>query len=244
MAHHNKALEGKVAVITGAGRGIGAATARLFAIEGAKVVLASRTAGEINQVAETIRASGGQALAVSTDVTSEASVQALFNEALKSFGRVDILINNAGSVIVKDFAAFTAEAWDSVISTNLRGSFLCARELFRHVKTTPHAASIVNLSSLGGIRGTEKFKGMSAYVVAKHGVVGLTESLAVEGRELGVRVNCVAPGAVDTQMLREAAPFLKTKTTPDDVARTILFLSDDRQASPLNGAIIEIHSNL
>lgn len=240
----NRALENKVAVITGAGRGIGAATARLFAKEGAKVVLASRTATEIGQVADEINANGGQALAVSTDVSNETAVQTLFEEAQKKFGRVDILVNNAGAVAVKKFADFSTEAWDGVINANLRGSFLCARELFRHVKQMQHSASIVNLSSLGGIRGTEKFAGMSAYVVAKHGVVGLTESLAVEGRELGIRVNCVAPGAVDTQMLREAAPFLKTKTTPDDVARTILFLSDERQASPLNGAIIEIHSNL
>ncbi|MBZ0256358.1 SDR family oxidoreductase, partial [bacterium] len=102
---------------------------------------------------------------------------------------------------------------------------------------------IVHISSLAGIRGTEKFPGMSAYVVSKHGVIGLTESLSVEGRPYGIRVNCVAPGAVDTQMLREAAPQFKTETEPADIAQAILYLSDPVQAASVTGAVIEVHSN-
>lgn len=242
-----KLFDGKVALITGAGRGIGAATAKLLAAQGAKVVLTSRTKRELDEVAQQINAQYGEktALAHCADVSDETAVKHLFVQAKAAYGRVDILINNAGAIVVEDFINFDAHAWDQVMNINVRGSFLCAREFFREIKNSGRTMGcIVNLSSLGGIRGTEKFKGMSAYVVAKHAVVGLTESLAVEGRPLGIRVNCVAPGAVDTLMLKQAAPFLKTKTTADDVARTILFLCDDAQAAALNGAIVEIHSNL
>ena len=239
-------FEKKVAIITGGGRGIGAATAKLLASRGAKVVVTSRTQDEIEEVARALNAQYGEgtALAVRTDVSDESAVQNLFRQAEIAYGHVDILVNNAGAIVVQDFIDFDSKAWDQVMNVNVRGSFLCAREFFRSIKNSGGRGCIVNLSSLGGIKGTEKFKGMSAYVVAKHAVVGLTESLAVEGRALGIRVNCVAPGAVDTLMLKQAAPFLKTKTTPDDVARTIAFLCDETQATALNGAIIEIHSNL
>ena len=100
------------------------------------------------------------------------------------------------------------------------------------------------MSSLGGVHGTEKFPGFAAYTVSKFGVIGLTETLAVEGRPHDIRVNCVAPGAVETAMKKEAAPFLRTRTTPEDVARVIRFLCDDEESGALTGAIVEIHSNL
>ena len=118
-----------------------------------------------------------------------------------------------------------------------------SREAFRRLSTLGHGGTIVNVSSLGGVRGTEKFAGFTAYTVSKFAVVGLTESLAVDGRSLGIRVNCVAPGAVDTRMKHEAAPFLDTVTTADDVARVIRFLCDDEESGALSGAVIEIHSN-
>jgi NAD(P)-dependent dehydrogenase (short-subunit alcohol dehydrogenase family) len=103
--------------------------------------------------------------------------------------------------------------------------------------------TLVNLTSLSGVRGPEKFPGSSAYVVSKYGVLGLSEILAVEGRPHGIRVNSIAPGAVDTVMLQKAAPFLKTTTTPDDIARTILFLADNAQSGHITGANLEIFSN-
>lgn len=236
-----KSMSEKVVVVTGAGRGIGEATARLFAAEGARVVIASRSAGDLERVKATIGTD--RVLAVVTDVSDEAQVFRLFEETEKKMGPVDVLVNNAGILRVAEVVSMTAEDWDDVIAVNLKGSFLCAREAFRRMKSSGRGGSIVNVSSLSGIRGVEKFPGYAAYVASKHGVVGLTEVLAVEGRPLGIRVNCVAPGAVDTEMLHRAAPGLKTSTRPEDIARTVLYLADDKASPKVTGAVIEIHSN-
>ena len=239
-------LKGKVAIITGGGRGIGAATALLFAREGAQVVIASRTSHELQKIIAQIEdeSGKGKALAVIADVSREEEVQKLFGKCLATFGTLDILVNNAAVIEKRDFIDFDAETWDSIMSVNIRGSFLCSREAFRQMQKAGRGGCIVNLSSLSGVRGPEKFPGMSSYVVSKYAVTGLTESLAVEGRPLGIRVNCVAPGAVETAMLRKAAPFLKTSTTPQDVAQTILFLADESQSRHMTGALIEIFSNM
>ncbi|MGE0617156.1 MAG: SDR family NAD(P)-dependent oxidoreductase [Bacteriovoracia bacterium] len=236
-------LAGRHAIITGAGRGIGAACAELFADEGAKVLLVSRTEAELRVVADAInrRHGGERALCVAGDVSSESLAQKVFQTAEAHWGGADILVNNAAIAPTGEFTEFTAAQWDHVMAINLRGPFLFAREAFRTFKK---GGAIVNLSSLGGLRGTTKFKGLTAYGVSKFGMVGLTESLAVEGREKGIRVNCVAPGAVETRMLKEAAPFLKTHTLPLDVAQSILFLCDENRARTVTGTVVEIHSNV
>ncbi len=238
-------MKDEVAIVTGGGRGIGAATAELLAASGARVVIASRTPGELATTARRVAARAGadRVLAVETDLTREASVVALFDRTLEHFGDLHILVNNAGRFEGGDFPELEADAWDRVQAVNVRGAFLASREAFRRLGRLGHGGAIVNVSSLGGIRGTEKFPGFTAYTASKFALVGLTESLAVEGRELGVRVNCVAPGAVDTQMMRQAAPFLRTRTTAPDVARSIRFLCDDDESGALTGAVIEIHSN-
>jgi len=240
-----KILKDKIALVTGGGRGIGASTALLLASEGAKVAIAGRTESELQSVVEKIAAQNGKdrALACVADLRDENGVRRLFSETLETFGPLDILINNAATLEVKDLLETTTKDWDEVMAVNLRGTFLCSREAFRQMKESGRGGSIVNLSSLGGIQGTQKFKGLSAYTVSKYGVVGLTECLAVEGRPYRIRVNCVAPGAVDTAMLKKAAPFLKTSTRPDDVAKTILFLCDENMSRALTGAVIQIHSN-
>ena len=207
---------------------------------GARVVIASRSREELEHVASSIGT--GNTLAVPTDVSDEKQVLALFEKAQSRFGGVDLLVNNAGTISVAPISELTLDQWDAMIDVNLRGTFLCSREMFRRAKAGERK-SIVNISSLAGIRGVEKFPGMSAYAAAKHGVIGLTEILALEGREKNIRVNAVAPGAVDTKMLRDAAPFLKTSTKPEDVAKTILFLLDESQAAKVNGAVVEIYSN-
>lgn len=234
-------IRDRVAIITGAGRGVGKATARRFAREGARVVLFSRTPGTLDETATDIAHEGGQVLSMVGDVSREEDVRALFQRAMDTYGRVDILVNCAGIVLVRPFVDMDAETWDRVIAVNLRGTFLCCRQAFR-VMMAQQSGVIINLSSLSGVRGVEKFPGLSAYNVSKAGVAGLTEILAVEGKPFHIRVCAVSPGAVDTEMLRQAAPHLKTGMTPDDLAEILLFLADD-SGRMLSGSNIEIFSN-
>jgi len=237
-----RSLDGKVAIVTGAGRGIGAATARLFAEEGASIALASRTLAELEETAAAIGAD--RSVVLPTDLASEDAIVALVAKTRERFGDLHILVNAGATFHAASAETMTVADWDRVMAVNARGTFLASRELFRAARTLGHGGAIVNVSSLGGLRGTKKFPGFLAYSVSKFAVVGLTECLAVEGRELGVRVNCVAPGAVDTRMLKEAAPFLRTETTPEHVAQVIRFLCDDAESGSITGSILEIDSNL
>jgi NAD(P)-dependent dehydrogenase (short-subunit alcohol dehydrogenase family) len=237
----NMSIRDHVAIITGAGRGVGKATARRFAREGARVVLFSRTPGPLDETAAGIAHEGGQVLSMVGDVSREEDVRALFRRAVDAYGRVDILVNCAGIVIVRPFVDMDAETWDRVIAVNLRGTFLCCLEAFR-IMAAQQSGVIINLSSLSGVKGVEKFPGLSAYNVSKSGVAGLTEMLAVEGRPYHIRVCAVSPGAVDTEMLRQAAPHLKAGMTPDDLAEILLFLVGD-SGRMLSGSNIEIFSN-
>ncbi len=233
-------LKDKVAIVTGAGRGIGRACALTLAERGCRLGITSRTATELEKVAEEIRKIDRPVIAQVGDVSQEADVLELFRRVRESFGPVDILVNNAGIFHAARVPDHGILEWEAVMGVNVRGAFLCAREVFRDRRP----ASIVNVASLAGVRGTDKFPGLSSYVASKFAVVGLTEALATEGREFGIRVNCVAPGAVDTQMLREAAPHLKTETTPEQIAQTIVDLADSSRSSHLTGSVIEIFSNL
>jgi len=236
MSIHNQ-----VAIITGAGRGVGRATAQLFAQRGAQVVLFSRTQANLDETAASITHAGGNTLAIAGDVAQEEDVQNLFQVVRATYGRVDILINCAGMVAVRPFVEMDVATWDAVIAVNLRGTFLCCREAFRCMAEQKQGV-IVNISSLSGVKGVEKFPGLSAYNVSKSGVAGLTEILAVEGKPYNIRVCAISPGAVDTEMLRQAAPHLKAGMTPEDMAEMLLFLADD-SGRFLSGSNIEIFSN-
>jgi NAD(P)-dependent dehydrogenase (short-subunit alcohol dehydrogenase family) len=234
-------IEKKVAIITGAGRGVGRATALRFARGGARVVLFSRTQETLEEATLRVRGEGGDALEVRGDVSREADVQALFQRALAAYGRVDILINCAGVVAVKPFAEMDAETWDRVLGVNLRGTFLCCQQAFR-IMARQGGGVILNISSLSGVKGVEKFPGLSAYNVSKAGVASLTEILAVEGKPYNIRVAAVSPGAVDTEMLRQAAPHLKAGMTPEELAEILFFMADD-SGRVLSGTNLEIFSN-
>jgi NAD(P)-dependent dehydrogenase (short-subunit alcohol dehydrogenase family) len=170
-------------------------------------------------------------------------VEQLVEQAVAAHGRLDILVNNAAMLGRAPFLELEPALWDAVLGVNLRGAYLCARAGFRHMTAqSPSGGSIVNISSLSGVRGPEKFPGLAAYNVSKAGLLALSDILAVEGKPHGIRVNAVSPGAVETAMLREAGHGLRALATPADVARTVVFLASDL-SHPATGANIEILSN-
>lgn len=236
-------LAGKIAVVTGGGRGIGAATAIRLASQGARVAVLSRSEHELAEVCAVIRAERGEALASVCDVSDEVAVQRSFSEITRHWGGIDILVNNAAVILNAGVEAMSVEAFDKLFAVNVRGVFLCTKAAFASMRQRG-GGSIVNVSSLGGIRGTDKFPGFSAYTASKFAVVGLTEAHAAEGRPHAIRVNGVAPGAIDTAMLRQAAPGLQTQTKPDDVAKVIEFLADGSRSGAVSGTVVEIFSNL
>lgn len=231
-----------IALITGGGRGIGAATAEALARKGAHVIVASRTEAELIATVARLRAAGLGASWQVLDVADDAAVDAAFDRIAAEFGRLDMLVNNAAIIASGAFTEMTMADWDRLMAVNLRGAVLCARRAFRLMQE--RGGSIVNVSSLGGVPGTEKFPGYAAYTVSKFALTGLTEALAAEGKDCNIRVNGVAPGAVDTDMLRKAAPHLRTRTTPADVAKVIAFLCDPAESGCMTGAMLVINSNL
>ena len=233
-------LAGRVAVVTGASRGIGAATAAGIAAAGAHVVLAARDREALDRVADRIRRAGGQATPVPTDVSNGADIERLFATAERT-GPVAALVCAAGVLTSALFAETTTRIWEQTLRVNLTGSFLCCRAAFTAMLPAG-GGRIVNIASLSGVYATEKFPGLAAYNVSKYGIIGLTEAIAVEGREHGISAICISPGAVDTEMLRRANPALRPGLTPDDVAALIVALLDSPLA-PASGANIPLFSN-
>jgi NAD(P)-dependent dehydrogenase (short-subunit alcohol dehydrogenase family) len=232
-------LEGKVAIVTGGGRGIGRATAELLAAAGAHVTICARSAEEVEAVA----ASSPNIQGLTGGIADEAFVGHLVEQTVSAHGRLDVVVNNAAVLGRRPFLELDPALWDEVMAINLRGAYLCCRAAFRQMtRQTPSGGSIVNISSLSGVRGPEKFPGLAAYNVSKAGLLALSDILAVEGKPYGIRVNAVSPGAVETEMLRQAGHGLKALATPEDVARTIVFLVSDL-SRPTTGANLEILSN-
>ncbi len=230
------------AVVTGAGRGIGRATARALARTGHSVVLAARTVKEVRAAADAIRAEGLAAEAVGADVALESDVTRVFQRAHERFGPVTLLVNNAGTLTRSAFPDLTPEEFDRTLAVNLRGAFLCSRAAFRDM-VAAGGGCIINIASLSGVAGVEKFPGLLAYVVSKFGIVGLTEALAVEGRPFNIRAVALSPGAVDTGLLRVAAPQLRPGMSPEDAAELVVFLAGDASAA-LSGLNIPIFTNV
>jgi NAD(P)-dependent dehydrogenase (short-subunit alcohol dehydrogenase family) len=208
-------------VVTGAGRGIGAAIARKLASLGATVVLCGRTVTTLQSTAASISAHGGQAQAVECDVTDLGSVQALAASIERDFGKVDILVNNAG---IGSFAAplheMTPQAWEKVLDTNLRGVFFCVRS-FAPAMIKAGAGHIVNISSLAG---KNALPNGAAYAASKWGLNGLSYSIAEELRGHGIRVSVVCPGSVDTDLSPHTGKDSHKMLKPDDVAHVVAML--------------------
>jgi 3-oxoacyl-[acyl-carrier protein] reductase len=244
-SHAEETMREQIAMITGGAKGIGRACAEAFLENGAWVSLISRNSTELDAATKTLsKTYPGKVSSLSGDISHPETVTAWFEKTRKELGSPTSLINNAGIFINKSVQEQSLEEWEKVIRINLTGSFLCAQEFFKLGKAASPSRSIVNISSLAGIRGTEKFPGLSSYVASKFGVVGLTEALAVEGKALGIRVNCIAPGAVDTEMLRQAIPGMKAKATPTDIAKIVLFLCDETKSAVVTGSTVEVFSNL
>ena len=233
-------LAGRLAVVTGASRGIGAATAAAVAAAGAHVVLAARDGPALDAVAGRIKDAGGQATPVPTDVSDETAVRRLF-AAAAGLGQLGALVCAAGVLTPAPFAETTPAMWGETLGVNLTGTFLCCRAAFTAMAAAGEGR-IITIGSLSGVYATEKFPGLGAYNVSKYGVIGLTEAVAVEGKEHGISAVCLSPGAVDTEMLRRANPALRPGLTPDDVADLIVALLDSRLA-PASGANIPLFSN-
>lgn len=238
-------LAGKVAIITGASRGIGAAAARAFAEAGAAVVLAARDESALAAVAEQITASGGRALVLPTDVGDPGAVERLVAKTTEVFGRLDAAFNNAGAGhMPKPLADVAVDDFDSVVRTHLRGVFLCMK--YEIPAMLASGGAIVNMSSGAGLRGV---RGIGAYVASKHGIIGLTKSAALDYATQGIRVNAVAPGPIATKRLtglsdEQLSPVaraipMQRVGRPEEVAATVVWLCSD-QASFITGATIPI----
>jgi len=233
-------LARRVAVVTGASRGIGRATAEAMAKSGAHVVIAARDRAALDAVCGSIRESGGEATAVPTDVSRADQVVKLFKVAA-SIDKPTALVCAAGILDRVPFEQTTNRTWEEILGVNLTGTFFCCREAFAAMRQAGEGR-IVNIASLSGIYAVEKFAGLAAYNVSKYGVVGLTEAIAVEGRPHGISAFCISPGAVDTEMLRRANPDLRPLLTPADVAELIVALLNNPWAAA-SGANIPLFSN-
>jgi NAD(P)-dependent dehydrogenase (short-subunit alcohol dehydrogenase family) len=232
-----KRLENKVAWISGATSGIGEATARLFAREGAKVAVVGRRLAMSRRDVAAVQAQGGEALAVACDVSDEAQVRDSIRATARHFGRLDILVNNAGIVHIKPLHQYTEKEWDRVMDVNVKSMFFAVKHALPYLRRAGRGY-IINVGSISSFVGQAL---TPVYTTSKHAIVGLTKSIALDYAADGIRCNCVCPGITDTPMLREhlnAQPDpeaalsarlrrvpMGVALTPDDVANTILFLA-------------------
>jgi 3-hydroxybutyrate dehydrogenase len=249
-------VTGRGAVITGGGRGIGEAVARRLAAAGAGVLVAARTEAQVAAVAASIRNAGGRAWSAACDVTDEAAVAALAEQAQETLGRIDILINNAGRASSAPLPRITLDDWRELFAVNATSAFLCTRA-FLPAMLAQSWGRIVNVASVAGLHGGRYIAG---YTAAKHALIGLTRAVAAETAGRGVTVNAVCPSYVDTALTDESVARIVAKTgrteqearqailasmplgrliTPDEVAAAVLYLCGD-DAGGVNGQALVI----
>ncbi len=217
-----KRLAGKIAIVTGSSSGIGKAIALTFGKEGASVVVAARRKDSCEKTAAQIRKNGGDAMAIQTDVTDEAQVERLITETVKRYGRLDLLVNNAGIGGGGRIESTSTETFDRVMNTNLRGTFFCCRAGFRQMKQ--NGGTIINMSSVAGV---QAWAGTGTYSASKHGIMALTKSLADEGRAYKIKVSAICPGGVADELV-DASPdeiLRSEQISPYVIAETAVYLA-------------------
>ena len=231
-------LHGRIAIVTGASSGIGRATAELLIARGALVSVFARSGEALAALAA---GREDRMLAVSGDIADEEAVERLFRQTEERFGDCDLLVNNAGMIDPKPLLETTPADWDRMFAVNVRGTYLASRRALRAMVARREGA-IVNVASISGVPGPDKFPGWASYCASKAAVISFTEALAVEMKPFGVRVNCVSPGAVDTKMWAEASGGAPASMTPDEIAESILFLASPG-SRPMNGQNLHVYSS-
>lgn len=239
-------LKDKIALVTGARRGMGKSHAIALASQGAKVVVTDIDEKECQAVADEIKSKGGEAIAFKLDVSNKAEVDAVFDEVVKQYGRLDILVNNAGIYQPKLALEITEEDWDRTIDIDLKGEFLCAQKAAKEM-TKNKWGRIINIASIASGGVGVGISGGCHYTAAKGGVIGMTETMAVEWAPLGINVNAIGPGAIDTPMVSSAQiPEEAMKTMmagvplkrigkSEEVSAMVVFLASE-EASYVTGA--------
>jgi 3-oxoacyl-[acyl-carrier protein] reductase len=228
-------LKDKVAIITGAGRGIGKAIALGFAEQGAHIIAAARTESEVKEVAKKIKGIGRESLGITCDVTNEDQVKNLVQQTLAKFNKIDVLINNAGIGSMRPVYATQLESFERVIKINLTGTFLCTKHVWKHMADSG-GGSIINVSSLGGLVG---YPLLSAYCASKWGQIGFTKACAEEGKKEKICVNAIAPGKADTAIRAKIKEDKTKMLTPEDQVDACVFLASD-ESRYITGQVISL----